>query len=69
MVMEAVKEGVGVGLVPDFLCHRLVNDEVLQHPLNISIDTRFAYYLEVPPHKRNSIKLLKMREHIKSIFT
>jgi len=69
MVLESVKEGIGVGLVPDFLCHRLVDEGLLQNPLNISIDTQFAYYLEVPAHKRDSVKLLKVRKYIQSIFT
>jgi len=68
MVMEAVKEGIGVGLVPDFLCQHLINEGLLLNPLSISIDTHFGYFVEMPAHKQNSVILLKARKYIKSIF-
>ena len=65
MVIQAALEGLGIGLVPDFLCKELINEGKLINPLGHSIQSDYAYYLMTPPHKKELSKVIHFSQWIK----
>lgn len=69
MVLQAVMENIGLGLVPDFLCRTLIEERRLLNPLGISLSSNYGYYLITPSHKKNQRKVMHFSEWIKSTLT
>lgn len=69
MVLQAVMENIGLGLVPDFLCRNLLEERKLLNPLGISLKSKYGYYLITPPHKKDQKKVISFSEWIKSRLT
>lgn len=57
MIMEAVKEGLGIGLIPDFLAADAIHQNLVCNPFQLKLDSEFAYYLFSPGHKSESSRV------------
>ncbi len=57
MCLQSVKEGLGLGLLPDFLVQRELEAGRLVSPLGLSMVSGFGYYLVTPEHKRQQPKV------------
>jgi LysR family glycine cleavage system transcriptional activator len=68
MSLEAVKDGSGLALLPDFMIENLVNNEQLINPLNISMETSYGYYLFVPSYRLSSRKIYEFINWINIIL-
>ncbi len=65
MLIQAVIKKLGIAFVPDFLCEELLQKGQLVNPLNISIDTQYAYYFISPNYKKNEKKVIKFKEWVR----
>lgn len=54
MVIDAVRAGLGIGLVPRFYVQEEVNEGVLAIPVNVSLKHEKHYCFVYPEHKRDS---------------
>lgn len=57
MSLQSVKEGLGLGLLPDFLVQRELEQGELLAPLGLTMVSGFGYYLISPEHKRHQLKV------------
>ncbi len=57
MVIEAAKQGLGIGFVPSFLLDALLKNQELVNVLNIKHKTAFSYYLLYPKENSRSHKI------------
>lgn len=62
MIIEAAKQGLGVGFVPSFLLDGLLASGELVNLLNIKHKTKFSYYLLYPKEKRDDNKIIIFRD-------
>ncbi len=62
MIIEAAKQGLGVGFVPSFLLDGLLNRGELVNLLGIKHKTRFSYYLLYPRENKGGNKIKIFRE-------
>jgi len=62
MSIKAAEEGLGLGLIPDFLAHESIHAGRLVNPLGLSIQSGFGYYLLCPGYKSGLRKVLLFRE-------
>ncbi len=62
MVIEAAKQGLGIGFVPSFLLDDLLSRGELVNLLGIKHKTRFSYYLLCPRESRGVNKVKIFRE-------
>ena len=65
MVAQAALENIGIGLVPDFLCHDLIKEGKLINAFNLHTETKYGYYLITPPHKKDMTKVVQFSQWIK----
>ena len=54
MVIDAVRAGLGIGLVPRFYVQEEVNEGILAIPVNMSLKHEKHYCFVYPEHKRDS---------------
>ncbi len=66
MVIQAAVEGLGIGMVPDFLCKDFIRKGALLKVLDIEVMSSYAYYLITPPHKKNDKNVLQFERWIKN---
>lgn len=66
MLIQAAIEKLGIALVPDFLCEELIQTGKLVNPLNISIESKYAYYFLTPSYKKDESKVIRFKEWIRS---
>lgn len=57
MTLQSVKEGIGIALLPDFLVAEQLASGELCAPLNLSLDSGYGYYLQIPTHKRQQLQV------------
>ncbi|WP_315981406.1 LysR substrate-binding domain-containing protein [Aliamphritea spongicola] len=57
MTLQSVKEGIGIALLPDFLVAEQLESGQLCAPLNLSLDSGYGYYLQIPAHKRQQLQV------------
>ncbi|WP_271271875.1 LysR substrate-binding domain-containing protein [Aliamphritea hakodatensis] len=57
MTLQSVKEGIGIALLPDFLVAEQLESGQLCAPLNLSLDSGYGYYLQIPVHKRQQLQV------------
>lgn len=62
MVIEAARQGLGIGFVPSFLLDGLLNSGELVNLLSIKHKTRFSYYLLYPKESSDINKVKIFRE-------
>ncbi|MEH6577293.1 MAG: LysR substrate-binding domain-containing protein [Amphritea sp.] len=62
MSLQSVKEGLGLGLLPDFLVQRELEEGNLVSPLGLSMVSGFGYYLMSPEHKRHQLKVRRFSQ-------
>lgn len=65
MSLEAVKESVGVALVPDFMVRSFIDKKQLVNPFGLSMQTSYGYYVHVPSYKLSSRKIYMFNQWIK----
>ncbi len=65
MVIQATLKHLGIGLVPDFLCNDLIEQQELINPLNVKIASNYGYYLIIPPHKKDQKKVISFKNWLK----
>ncbi len=65
MVIQAALKHLGIGFVPDFLCHDLLQQQKLINPLKIELNSDYGYYLITPPHKKDQTKVARFTEWVK----
>ena len=68
MVVQAVLEDIGIGLVPDFLCKNLITEGKLINVFNLHTQTEYGYFLITPPHKKDMSKVVQFSQWIKNAF-
>lgn len=66
MSLEAVKEGVGVALLPDFMVEPLIKKGKLVNPFNLSMNTNYGYYVQIPSYKLASRKIFEFNQWLKA---
>lgn len=64
MIIEAVKNHVGIALVPDFLVTNMIKNQELVNVLNINYHTDFNYYIL---QKANDPKVINCNNWLKSL--
>ncbi|MDN2664588.1 LysR substrate-binding domain-containing protein [Psychromonas sp. 14N.309.X.WAT.B.A12] len=64
MSLEAAKGGLGLALLPDFMVHKSLVSGELINPLNISMDTDYAYYAFIPSYRLSSRKIYEFKQWI-----
>jgi DNA-binding transcriptional LysR family regulator len=57
MSLAAVKEGLGIALLPDFMVKPAQRKGELVNPLELSMISHFGYYLSIPRYKRSAAKI------------
>ena len=57
MSLEAVKDGLGLALLPDFMIKGALKNNTLINPLNLSMETSYGYYILVPSYRLSSRKI------------
>ncbi|MGH1428894.1 MAG: LysR substrate-binding domain-containing protein [Arenicella sp.] len=57
MTVNAALQGFGLALVPKLLCERFLENQQLENPLGIQVDSGRGYYFLSPPHKRDERKV------------
>ncbi len=62
MVLQAVQEGLGIGLVPDFLCKERLHSQQIVNPLAYSYESHYGYYLLTAPHKKSKTSLIEFSQ-------
>lgn len=62
MSIKAAEEGLGIGLVPDFLAQESISKGRLVNPLGLSLMSGFAYYLFCPGYKSELLKVVQFRD-------
>ena len=64
MSLEATKGGLGLALLPDFMVNKLLETGELINPLNISMETNYAYYVFVPSYRLSSRKIYEFKKWV-----
>lgn len=64
MSLEAVKGGLGLALLPDFMVNKLLKSGELINPLNISMDTSYGYYVFIPSYRLSSRKIYEFKKWV-----
>ena len=64
MSLEAAKGGLGLALLPDFMVSKLIENNELINPLNISMETHYAYYVFVPSYRLSSRKIYEFKKWV-----
>ena len=62
MSIKAAEEGLGLGLIPDFLAQESISKGQLVNPLGLSVMSGFAYYLFCPGYKAELLKVIQFRD-------
>lgn len=65
MSLEAVRESVGVALLPDFMVRSLIEKGQLVNPFGFSMQTSYGYYVHVPSYKLSSRKIYAFNQWLK----
>jgi DNA-binding transcriptional LysR family regulator len=65
MSLEAVKSGVGLALLPDFMVQDLIDRGELINPFGLSMKTNYGYYVHVPSYKMASRKIHDFTQWLK----
>ena len=65
MIIEAVRNNVGVGFVPSFLVWKMIQNQELVNILNISYKTGYNYYIL---HKDNNAKIKSFCSWLKELI-
>lgn len=65
MIIEAVRNNVGVGFAPSFLVWKMIQNQELVNILNISYKTRYNYYIL---HKDNNEKIKSFCNWLKELI-
>ena len=55
--LEAVKEGKGLAMLPDFMVRNMLERGELVNPLDIALQTNYGYYVHIPSYKLSSRKI------------
>jgi len=64
MSLEAVKGGLGLALLPEFMASKLLKTGELINPLGISMGTSYGYYVFVPSYRLSSRKIYQFKNWI-----
>ncbi|MGJ8580846.1 MAG: LysR substrate-binding domain-containing protein [Psychromonas sp.] len=64
MSLEAAKGGLGLALLPDFMVKSSLANGELVNPLNITMETDYAYYVFVPSYRLTSRKIYEFKQWI-----
>ncbi len=64
MSLEAVKEGAGLALLPDFMVRQAIENGELSNPLQLSINTSYGYYMIVPSYRLSSRKIYEFTKWV-----
>ena len=68
MSLEAVKDNLGLALIPDFMLEETLAEGRLINPLNISMNTSYGYYLFVPSYRLSSRKIYQFSQWITAML-
>ncbi|MDV5172167.1 LysR substrate-binding domain-containing protein [Photobacterium rosenbergii] len=55
--LEAVRNQLGLALLPDFMVDDLIAEQLLFNPLNSAMTSHYGYYMIVPHYKRHARKV------------
>jgi LysR family glycine cleavage system transcriptional activator len=66
MVIDAVLNGHGIGLVPDFYCQKYLKQGRLINPMGAYLSTDYTYSLLIPDHKKDCRVIINIEHVIRS---
>mgnify|MGYP001172763829 CR=1 FL=1 len=66
MSLEAVKEGVGLALLPDFMVDAQLEKGQLVNPFDLSMKTNYGYYVHIPSYKLASRKIYEFNQWLQT---
>ncbi len=67
MVLNAVRSGLGIGVVPEYLCLSELQSGDLVRVLNLEFTSDYGYFVEIPRHKRGCQKALTFLHWVKQL--
>ena len=68
MIIEAAKQGLGIGFVPSFLVSELLKKGEIVNLLNVKYKTKFSYYLLYPKENEKIQKIKIFRDWLCQIY-